>query len=261
MIRVNGIPLDNPSQGWLFRPGSVPYSGFEADLTQVQVAGREGNVPTSLTLRAPIWPLQINTAPSGWESLVALFRSPNLVLTRDDMPDVEASVRFVSSTPDRVFARNSWIDATFFVEVTGAYWRAKNATTESKPLVAASETLPVFAGLSAPVQDAMVRLKGLATGVQVTDASGAWVTLPSATAAQYVRFESATGRCFLTTTDVWAGGTDISGQVDFGGPRNTFEITHVTNPTTLARAGSLTVTSVSRSGAVLAVRGKSAHAL
>lgn len=261
MIRVNGVPLDNPAAGWALRPGSVPYSGFEADLTQVHMAGRDGNVPTSLTRRAPIWPLKVNSPPSGWAALQALFGGPSLVLTRDDDPSVEVSARFVSSTPDRVFPRNQWIDVTFYVELTGAYWRSKDTSTFSQPLSSASVTFDVFPGLTAPVADAMIRLKGQASGVQVTDASGAWVTFPAASATQYVRFESETGRCFLTTSDTWSGGTDISGQVDFGGPRRNFELTHVFNPTDMSTKGQITVTSGTRVSAVVAVRGRSAHAL
>ena len=261
MIRVNGVALDNLTHGWVLARGSQPYSAFEADLAQVQVAGRDGSVPTSTTRRAPLWPLVVNTSPEGWEKLQALFGSPTLVLTRDDRTDVEASVRFVASSIERVYPRNQWIDVKIILEVTSAYWRSKTEKTASVPLSAASVTLDVFPGMSAPIPDAMIRLKGAATGVQVTDASGAWLTLPSASAAQYVRFESATGRCFITTTDTWTGGTDVSGQVDFGGPRDNFEITHLLDPALLSTKGRLTITSGTRSGAVVDVRGKSAHAL
>lgn len=262
MIRINGVPLDNPAAEWVSRPGSVPYSAFEAELAQVQVAGRDGNVPTSTTRRAPLYPLMVNTSPQGWEKLQALIGSPTLVLTRDDRTDVEASARFVTSSIERVYPRNQWIDVKLVFEVTSAYWRSKTVKTASLALSAASVTLDVFPGMSAPIPDAVIRVKGAATGVQVTDASGAWVTLPSVSATQYVRFESESGKCFITTTDTWTGGTDVSGQVDFGGPRDNFEITHVLNLADLAATkGRLTVTSGTRTGAVIDVRGKSAHAL
>lgn len=120
----------------------------------------------------------------------------------------------------------------------------------------------ILGGLSAPVQDAVIRVRGAATGIQVTDASGSWVTLPNVTASQYVRFEADTGKAFVTTTDTWTGGTDVSGQVDFGGPRGVFEITPVLaslDPST--REGVLTVATVTRSSAVVEVRGKAAYAI
>lgn len=261
MIRVNGVPLDNSDLGWIFRPSSKPYSAIETELTQVQVAGRDGNVPTSSTTLSPFWPLQVNTSPAGWEALQALFKSA-AVLTKDDRPDVEVACRFVSSSIDRIYPRNQWIDATFVVELTGAYWRNKIETTTPANLASASVQVKPFPGISAPVQDAMIRVKGAATGIQITDASGAWVTLPNVTASQYVRFESDTGQAFITSTDTWTGGTDVSGQADFGGPRDVFEITPVLAPLNpSSREAVLTVATASRTSAVVAVRGKAAYAL
>lgn len=263
MIRVNGTPLDNPGLGWIFRSGSVPYSALEANIIDLRVAGRDGLVPVPATLGAPVWPLKVNTPPSGWEPLLALFSARELVLTRDDKPTIEAQARLRAATPDRVFPRNQWIDATFLIEITGAYWRDKaTTTTPITPLSSAAVNLDVFIDGSAPVQDAMVRIQGATTGVRVTDASGAWVSLPDCAAGQYVRFESDTGQCFRTTTDTWNGGTDISGLVDFGGPRGNFEITPVLaagDPAT--RRSKLTITSATRASASVAVRGKAAYVL
>ncbi len=257
---VNGVPLNNPAKGWVFRAGSVPYSAFEGDLGQVQTAGRDGYAPLPVTLGAPIWPLTVNVAPAGWVALQALLTQPRLVLTDASRPGLEVVGRFASSSVDRVFARNEWVDVTYFVELTGAYWRDKLATTVSQPLTGASHVMSVLPGMGAPVADAVLRLKGAASGVQVTDASGAWVTFPVAPASTWTRFECATGRAFRTATDVWTGGDDVSGLVDFGGPRGVFEITHVmTGVDPDARAGRLTVASATRTGAVMEVRAKGAY--
>lgn len=111
-------------------------------------------------------------------------------------------------------------------------------------------------GLSAPVQDAVIRVAGPATNVRVTDSSGAWVSLPDAAAGQWVRFEADTGRAYRTTESRWTGGVDVSGLVDFDGPRGVFEITPVMRSGPDDRAGVVTVT-----GGVVDVRGRSAHAL
>ncbi|WP_136057236.1 hypothetical protein [Microbacterium sp. K24] len=263
VIRVNSVPLDNPSMGWIFRKGSVPYSGADIDLGQVSLAGRDGTLATATTIRSPMYPLVVNTAPSGWPSLLALFTSQRLVLTRDDAPGLEIPVRLASSTPDRVFDRNKYIDATFLVELTGAFWRDQVASTTSVVVNAASKLLTLFPAMSAPIADAVLRVQGAATGIQITDAAGSWVTLPNVAAGSWVRFESATGKAFVTTTDVWTGGTDVSGAVDFGGPRGVFEITPVLTPLNPSdRRGELTITTASRTGtSSFAVRGKSAQIL
>lgn len=257
---VNGVPLDNPAQGWIFRAGSVPYTGTESVLGQVQVAGRDGFVPLATTLNAPIWPLKVNTPPSGWNALQALFSSKPLVLTDALRPGVEVVGRLASSSVDRVFARNEWVDATFFIELTGAYWRDKIETSKSQTLTAGSHVVSVLPGLSAPVADAVLRVKNAATGIQITDTSGAWVTLPNVAAGESVRFESATGRCFRAAADAWTGGTDISGAVDFGGPRGNFEITHMLKANDPSdREGKLTVATATRTGAVFDIRAKGAY--
>lgn len=117
-------------------------------------------------------------------------------------------------------------------------------------------------GFSAPVQDAVIRVKGAATGIQVTDSSGAWAILPDVPAGQWIRFETDTGRAYQTATDVWTGGIEVSGLVDFGGPRGVFEITPVMAPGDPgSRSGQVTVTTASRTGAVIEVRGKAAYLL
>ncbi|RBO73540.1 hypothetical protein [Microbacterium sp. H6] len=260
MIRVNGTPLNNPALGWVFRPASVPYSALEPLTDDLRVAGRDGLVATPATLSAPVWPLTVNTAPGAWESLLALFSARDLVLTDDTRPGLSTRARLKGASPDRVFTRNEWVDVTFLVELLDVYWRPTADTTAPVDLTAASVTLELFAGISGVVSDSMIRLKGAATGTRVTDASGAWLTLPNAASTEYVRFESKTGKCFLTTTDTWSGGTEISGLVDFGGPRGHFEITPVlgtADPST--RIAKLTITSATRAGAVLAVRGRSSR--
>ncbi|MGN7977444.1 hypothetical protein ACTJJ4_07705 [Microbacterium sp. 22195] len=112
-------------------------------------------------------------------------------------------------------------------------------------------------GLSAPVQDAIVRVKGAVTGLTITDASGAWLSFPTIPAGQWLRVEGR--RAFLTTTDVWTGGTDVSGDLRQGGPRRRFEITPKRGASPDARAGQLTVATGSRTGAVIEVRGRGAY--
>lgn len=258
---VNGVSLDNSEMGWVFRAGSVPYSSFEANLSQINLEGRDGVVPMPSAFGAPLWSLTVNTPPSGWEALQALFLTPTLVLTDVNAPGRQAIGRLASSSVDRVFDRNEWIDVTFFVQIPGGYWRDKVASVASAPLTSASVSLTIAPGGSAPISDAVVRVRGSATGLRVQDAGGSWVALPDVDAGQWVRFESASGRCFATTTETWVGGVEISGQVDFGGPRNRFEITPVMQSDSPAvRSSRLTITSATRSSALIEVSSRAAYA-
>lgn len=261
MYSVNGVPLANPTFGWVFRAPSKPLSDHAHDLQSLTVQGRDGVIAGLPGVTRPVvLPLMVQTPREHLETLVALFGKVG-VLSKTADATREVQFEIASHSLAGHGPAESIVDATFLLRLPGAFWRASAVDGFGVVLSAASESLSVFPGLSAPVQDAMVRLQGQASGVQVLDSSGAWVTLPDAAAGQWVRFESATGRCFRTTTDTWTGGTDVSGLVDFGGPRNVFEITPKVNLGDLSRAGQLTVTSGTRSGAVVAVRGKSAHAV
>lgn len=261
MIRVNGVLIDQPERGWTLLPDSELFSGVSSVFSRVDVAGRDGSLMLPGKASPAVVSIRVHCSMAMYPALLALFRGQDLTLTRDDFPALSAQGRMLSISTDRVGIAVDWIDVTVVVELPGAYWRAKSLSTAVIPLTAASAQADVLAGMTAPVQDALIRVTG-ASGVVVTDSAGSWVQFPTVAAGQYVRFDASTGRAYRTTTDTWTGGTEVSGQVDFGGPRTLFEITHVLNPSTLTTTGHLTVTSTTReSGAAVSVRARTAHAI
>lgn len=264
MYSINGVPLDNPTYGWHFRPQSGPFAGFDVESAQVRVPGMDGAVGGPETVGPPLLALTVNTPWEHRETLNALFATDPLVLTVTGDSSREAVIAFKSSVVDRVFKHERLVDVTYFVEIIGAYWRAASVTTSpAANLSSASvDVTGLFTGLSAPVQDAIVRVRGAFTGLQVLDSGGSWFTGPAVAAGSYLRFEAGTGRAFVTTTDTWTGGTEVSGDVDFGGPRGVFEIVPRLAPGNPAsRDGRLTVTTATRSSAQIQVRGKAAYAV
>jgi hypothetical protein len=261
MIRINGVPLDNPTLGWVYRSGSRPYSPLEMNMTAVSVAGRDGDIPAPSTLIAPLWPLKVNTPPSGWSALQALFLERTLTITDDDRPGKYVNATLATSSIDRLFTSNQWIDVTYVLKLNGAYWRDLAAPDRVFPLTVASETVEFWSGISAPVGDALIRLRGSHTATAtITDASGAWLSFSSATASEWLVFDMATGAAGKNTNGSWAMTTDISGSVDYGGPRGIFEITSKRNVADPAiRIASLTVSRAAATAGELAVRGKAAY--
>lgn len=132
--------------------------------------------------------------------------------------------------------------------------------TPALALAPGNVTTTFWNGMSAPVQDAQIRVKGPATGVRVTDSGGSWLAMPDTAAGQYTRFDMDSGRCYQTTTNVWSGGTEVSGLVDFGGPRGVFELIDK-NSALSNRFASITVATTTTSGGTLEVRGRAAYAL
>lgn len=258
--RLNGQPLDNPSLGWELRSASRPLADLSNVLASLRRPGRHGAVsPGPGALEVPTIMLVVQTPRSNLRTLEALLRLGGS-LESDYEPGATA-VEFVSCSPVGLTGADSIIDLTVVFRAPAASARGPLATTTAAALGAASVAVGgLFPGLSLEVQDAIVRVKGAATGIQVTDTSGAWFTYTGpVTASQWLRFESATGRAFLTGTDSWSGGDEVSGAADFGGPRGTFEIapSWTTNPA--ERAGVITVATASRSGASVQVRGRAAY--
>jgi hypothetical protein len=263
MYSINGIPLDNPGFGWSLRSPTQPLSSVTRERPSLQQAGRDGVVPgLGSTARPVTIPFVVATPRSQLETLLALFGAGG---TLSQSGDASREVQFetLSSTPVGYGDADWLVNVTFQLRLPRVFWRDKDSTTHpAAALTSSSVELSCFDGLSSPIQDAVLRLKGAADGIQITDASGAWVTLPAAAADAWIRFESSTGRAFATTADSWSGGSDVSGHVDFGGPRGLFEITPALDPLDPSvRRGRLTVTTVSRANASFEVRGRSAYIL
>ncbi|WP_114589429.1 hypothetical protein [Microbacterium arborescens] len=265
MFTINGVPLTNGALGWLFRPGSQPFITLEAQVAAVTTVGQRGVTPFQTGVTAALWSCVVFTPDAHREALNALFGQPKLLLSPMAKPSRVAEAQFMTSEVDRVFARGEAADMRYSLMLLDAAWRDRNeVTTPAAGLSAASVQVSCMAadgGLSAPVDDAIIRVKGAVTSLRVTDSGGSWLSFPSIPANQWLRFHADTGRAFLTATDTWTGGTEVSGEVDYGGPTEQFEITPVfpnpLDPST--REGRVTFTTASRTGASAQIRARAAY--
>ncbi|MFJ4999905.1 hypothetical protein ACIP5T_17265 [Microbacterium sp. NPDC088619] len=225
----------------------------------MSVAGRDGGVALPGRLEAPRPTLVVQTGRDRLGALVALVAG-GTYLKSSTTPGRRVVFELVEMSPELYGYEGSVVDAAFEIRYPGAYWRdTVESTTSATPLSGPSVALTAFTGITAPIPDAVIRVRGAATAIQVTDAAGSWFSYPSLAAGSYLRFHAATGRAFVTSSDTWSGGQDVSGVIDFGGNRGSFEITpqYTTDP--LTRSGLLVVTTASRSGAEIQVRGRGAY--
>lgn len=256
MYSINSIPLDYEPLDWRFRALSEPLSGLSRERTTLHAAGRDGiiSVPGA-TFDAVGLSLMVQTPRANHEALVALFAEDGY-LSLTDAPSRRSRYEFLASSPVGYGAAEEIVDVTFSIRLVDAAWRSLTETTTPPATLTASTAVVVFSGMSAPVQDAIIRVKGQCAGLTVTDSSGAWLTFPAIAATEWLRVQGR--RAFITTTDTWTGGVDVSGSLRQGGPRRRFEITPKRGTTPDLRDGRLTVTTSSRSGAVIQIRGRSA---
>ncbi len=260
MFSVNGHALDDPARGWLvLEDGTEPRANIEVELESLTVAGRDGVKPLPLgRVGAPVIPLVIETPPEGEQALRSLFRARTLVLTDDTRPGLEVQVERLSVS---TFEDVNVNEVTVLLRLPGVYWRDDaDDTTDPAALGSGSVALSVMAGLSAPVRDALVRVTGGASNLRVTDSEGSFfeygAALPS---GSFLRFDSETGRAWVTDTDTWSGGTAVTGLITTGPGPYPFELTPAfTNPDT--RAAEVTVTTSARTGSpAIEFRGRRAY--
>lgn len=216
------------------------------------------------SIGAPVQPFVVQTSRTNFGALMALFTTgATLTFTGDSSKQVVIEV-MSSSYESVAAASDSLVHVTFQVRFPGVYWRDAAAVTSSTAALAASVTVAgLLPGITGAVTDAIVRVKGQTQGLQVTDSGGSWFTytdnLPS---TSYLRFDAGVGQAFVTKSDTWTGGTNVSGQVSFGGPRGVFELTPIIasgNP--LSRSARITVTAGQWPGASIQVRGRATYLL
>jgi len=262
MFSLNGVALDDETRGWLVGEESQPLTVTELELTNIVAAGRDGFVPLpARRVAAPTFPLVIETPRANLQALRALIRRPGLILTDSNFPGAEAALELLTLSPVGYGPEDEIVELTALFRTPGVFWRDTAATTTAAAaLSSGSVAVSALAGLSAPVRDAVIRVKGGATNLVATDSQGSFFGYTDVLAAgEWLRFDSESGRAWLTATDTWTGGTEVTGKINTGPGSYFLELTPAfTDPDT--RAAVLTVTSSARTGSpTIEVRGRNAY--
>lgn len=265
MYSVNGTALENPTLGWSLLKPTKPLAELTWERSTLRGQSMDGVLPgLPASLGAPVVVFVVQTPRANYGALVALFAGGGtMTKTGDSTKNITFEV--LGTTYEALSSEaDSLIAVTFQVRFPSVYWRDASVITSTPATLTSSvQVTGLLPGITGIVGDAIIRIKGQSAGVQVTDSGGSWFTYaPNLPAGSYLRFESATGRAFVTTSDTWSGGTDVSGAVDFGGPRGVFELAPLLaagNP--LSRSARLTVTSTTFVGASIQVRGRSSYLL
>jgi len=258
---VNDIPLDNKPMGWEFQSTSRPIARLTFERPSISTAGMDG-VPALLPARVPppVVMYVVKTRRATLETLIDLFASGHYI-TRSDMPTRQVDFELMDVVTDDPGFIGADVKVTFTVRYPGVYWMDKATTTTTAANLSSASTVVggLFSGTSAPIQEPMVRLRGAFTGLQVVDGGGSWFAYDgSVPSGSYLRVSVGSMRGWVTTSDVWTGGTEVSGNLDFGGPRSVFELQPVSSAPG-SRAVSVTVSTATRSSAQFQVRARGAY--
>ncbi len=261
MYSVDGIALQNPGMGWKFRGPSRPLSDLTVQRTSLKVPGLPGVVPNVDTvlasLDAPTPTLMIRTPRAEYETLLSLL-SESSVLSRTDRPDREAPYELLSTSYEGYGNADAIIDVSATIRLPGVFYRDVDVATHLRAIDASPKVVDTW-WMTGLVTDAVIRVKGPVSGLSVRSGP-AWLRYSTPVpAGSFLRYESRSGRAWLTTTDTWVGGTEVSGAVTADGPGSKFAI-FPARVSPSERVGRLQVDTTTRSaGAVIEVRGKGAH--
>lgn len=216
---------------WRIQAGSLWRPPVTVRRNVLTVPARSGTVPTgappvfdepTMTLELLCEGAMVNLEAAANE-LTGLLAMPGLTLGRySGGLATSAPAELVSISPGE-FVVDSGAFLTAALAIPSVFLRG--ATADTAPVVVTSPstvTLATLAGSTAPITDAVLRLTGPATSVTavdvVTGTGIAWTGVLTAGQYLFLDVRTLTGRISSSATDWSAGGTDVSGQLDYPGP-------------------------------------------
>jgi len=198
--------------------------------------------------------------------LVGILAMPGLTLGRYSGGLVtSAAAQLVSINPGE-FVPDVGAFFTVALAIPGVFLRA--ASADSAPVVVTTGTtvtLTTLAGSTAPIADAILRLRGPATAVQVVDVvTGTGLSWAGSALASgdYLFLNAATLTARRSTdANAWtAGGSDVTGELDYPGPDPLQAWPRMEGANPADRRVKLTVTGTGFAGTTaLAVRAQPAY--
>jgi hypothetical protein len=261
---LNGVNLHDASRGWrVLRAGTNTQGGFTKSTPKVSFPGMDGYQPGPSNTGEQILIFVVRTTRAGLEPLLALADAATTLALSGDATK-EAYVITSSAIP----SGESPLDATFNVTITlsvyqGA-WRDVTAVTTGPTTVSSpTQVFNILAGLSAPIRDMDIFLRGVFGQFTLTDSGGSWVKTTSAWAGSGstgILFMGSTGQAFLANeSSPWTPVTDVSGQVDVSGNGGFRMTPKMVSGNPSNREVELTLTTLTQTSTTLRVRAKRAY--
>lgn len=213
---IDGILLDDPARRWLLEKATVLPAGANRRVTLVELPSIDGGVPVTQGMGYGTVTVSVAVLPTALLSLDALLSAVRgvlanaKVLSRRDSLGVELSTDVVQVVIAEPVLRGSAATISA-VLTTQPFWRAATVlTTTAKTLTTGANTpsFPEFSGCTGKLADAIIRMRGPFTSLQVTspvDGSG-FIAAQTLTSAQYLFIRLADFRAWISTSATdWDG--------------------------------------------------------
>lgn len=262
---INGTPLQNDTYKWrILRDGTQTIAGITKNLSKVPVPGRPGYNPAPSTYTEQLVVLVIRTPRTNLEALLNLCDAATS-LTRTDDATKEMYVELASATVNGDAPFDAMFDVTITLSGYQGVYRDVSPTTIGPTTIASpTVTLDVFAGMSAPIFEADIFMRGQFGQFVITDAGGSVLKTVSAPPGQLstngILWLGASQQAFVALeSSPFTPVSDASAYVDQSA-NGGFRITPVMvsgNPAN--RKGTLTITTLTQTSTTIRVRGKAAY--
>ncbi len=265
MYSLNGVPLNEGHTGWrILRDGTNTQGGITNNLNKVPGPNRPGYKPAPSTYTEQVIILNVRTPRDRLEELLALCASATR-LTRTDDPTREAYIEVASAIPS---PSQTPFDAVHDVTITLSAYEGVWRDVDQVVFGAADITTPtqgfqLFTGLSAPIFDADIFIRGVFGEFVLTDSNGSWLKTTRAwpgSSTTGLLYVGSTQQAFLANeSDPWVPVTDRSSFIDVSG-NGGFRLTpKLVSGNPADRRVELSLTTLTQTSTTLRVRGKRAY--
>jgi len=267
-LTIDGTALDNIPFGWEVLGDTEISSSVSNALIDAQASGRDGSIARLRAPRsAPIIPVVMETPKANLSLLRMLLRSGK-ILGDTDTPGRFAVMECAQIADTMIYAANGpdvpeLHEVRAMLKLPEIYWYDDTVTTSAAVSIVGSagttRYATVFPGATGPNRKSLVRLKGPTISIIVTDVvSQTYFTYsPNLPASSYLRFDAETGKAWVTNTDTWFGGTEVTEFVRTGRGPYPLELA----PAIVAGVATTTlaITGTASTGATIEVRGQARH--
>jgi hypothetical protein len=264
MYSINGRPLNEGHTGWrILRSGTNTQGGINNTLNKVPAPGRNGYVPAVSTFTEQIVVFVVRTPRNRLDELLSLCASASTVTRTADATKM-LRVELASAIP----SSQAPFDATFDVTITlSAYegvWRDVDLVTVGPTTIGGpSQTLTMLAGISAPVVDHDIFLRGVFGQMVLLDSGGSWLKTtrawPGASGTGLLYVSSSKQAFVANESSPWVPVSDASQYVDVSG-NGGFQLTpELVSGNPADRRVKLTLTTLTQTSTTLRVRARRAY--
>lgn len=264
MYSINGVSLHEGHTGWrVLRDGTNTQGGITNRLNSVPVPGRPGYRPAPHTFSEQMIVFNVRTPKSRLEELLALCGEAH-TLTRTDDLTKEARVELASAIPSSNAPFDAMQDVSVSLIAYDGVWRDTTPQVFGpEDITSPTQSFNMLSGLSAPIYDMEVFIRGVFGEFVLTDSGGSFLKTTTAwagLASTGLLYVGSTGQAFLANeSSPWTPVSDASQAVDVSG-NGGFRLTPVMvsgNPAN--RRVELSLTTLTQTSTTLRVRAKRAY--